>query len=67
MSNVPQTPTAILLITVWLEPGSPVLRARMTSTVDARAPGTSLAASGREAVLAKVGDWLEAREAELNH
>ncbi len=64
MSDVPHTPTAILLITVWLEPGTAALRARIISTVDARSPGTSFTVSGREAVRASVDDWLNAREAQ---
>lgn len=65
MSDVLRTPTAILLVTVWFEPGASLLRARITSTTEAQVPGTVRYLSGREAVLASVRDWLEEREAEL--
>ncbi|MFI7407084.1 hypothetical protein ACIBU0_00155 [Streptomyces sp. NPDC049627] len=58
MSDTPETLTAILLITVWLEPCTPTLRARVTRVTDVRAPGESTVVAGADAVLASVRDWL---------
>ena len=52
---------AVLVIRAWREPGSEPsdVRARLTQTQDADAPGwEERAAAGEEAILAAVRDWL---------
>ncbi|MFJ1975544.1 hypothetical protein ACIO93_43925 [Streptomyces sp. NPDC087903] len=60
MDDIPETPSAVLLITVWFEPGAPTLRARVIRTVDMRVPGESVLLVGGDAVVADVRDWLDA-------
>ncbi|MFI6875324.1 hypothetical protein ACIBL6_17985 [Streptomyces sp. NPDC050400] len=62
MEDVPNTPGALLLITLWLEPAgpAPALRARILRSDDIHgetAPPVLVA--GRQAVLAVVGEWLD--------
>ncbi|MFJ3306460.1 hypothetical protein ACIPSA_25715 [Streptomyces sp. NPDC086549] len=65
MNEFSENPTAILLLTVWSEPGTFVLRARVTRTPDVRSSGASDCLSGRDAVLASVREWLDMCEIEL--
>lgn len=60
MNEIPETPTAILLITVWSEPGTPALRARVIATTETRVAGESTLLTGREEILEHVQDWLDA-------
>ncbi|BAC68108.1 hypothetical protein AQJ43_29830 [Streptomyces avermitilis] len=60
MSETPETPTAVLLITVWFEPASPTLRARVIQAVDVHTPGETMVLVGRDAVLGVVHEWLDA-------
>ncbi|GGN94448.1 hypothetical protein GCM10011579_093930 [Streptomyces albiflavescens] len=63
MDEVPAPPSAILLISVWWEPGPPAVRARIIRTLDAREPSDEiLLMAGRQAVLAAVEDWLNSWE-----
>ncbi|WP_329544987.1 hypothetical protein [Streptomyces sp. NBC_01356] len=60
MDDIPETPSAVLLITVWFEPGAPTLRARVIRTADMRVTGESVLLVGRDAVVADVRNWLDA-------
>lgn len=54
---------AVLVIRAWHEPGTAPdsVRARLTQTADADAPGwEQTAAEGEDAILAAVRDWLRA-------
>ena len=52
--------TAVLVIRAWTEADDRV-RARLTETLDADAPGwEELGAEGEDAILAAVADWLRA-------
>ena len=58
---------AVLVIRAWHEPGSEPggVRARLTQTPDADAPGwEQTAAEGEDAILAAVREWLHAFQAE---
>ncbi|MEU6066894.1 MULTISPECIES: hypothetical protein [Streptomyces] len=59
MTEIPETPTAILLITVWSEPGTSALRARVVATTDARVAGESALLTGRDDIVERVRDWLD--------
>jgi len=55
--------SAVLVIRAWHEPGTEPghVRARLTQTADADAPGwEQAAADGEDAILAAVRDWLHA-------
>lgn len=53
--------SAVLVIRAWHEPGAAGVRARLTQTADADAPGWEQAvADGEHAILAAVRDWLHA-------
>ena len=53
--------SAVLVIRAWFEPGAPPerIRARLTETADADAPGwTQTAAEGEDEILAAFAGWL---------
>ena len=63
----PEETAAVLVIRAWHEPGTEPghIRARLTQTPDADAPGwEQAAADGEEAILAAVRDWLHAFKSE---
>ncbi|MGY0490301.1 hypothetical protein [Streptomyces sp. WG-D5] len=63
MDEVPASPGAVLLISVWWEGAPPGLRARLVRTLDVREPGgEALLLAGRRDVLAAVEDWLDSWE-----
>ncbi|XUL93961.1 hypothetical protein ACQ86D_51240 [Streptomyces galilaeus] len=64
MSDVAENHAAVLMITVWFEPGCTDLRARITRTTDVRVPGRSVVVSDRDAILANVREWLDTWDAE---
>ena len=67
LSLRPEETAAVLVIRAWHEPGSEPgrVRARLTQTADAAAPGwEQAAAEGEDAILAAVRDWLHAFQPE---
>jgi hypothetical protein len=67
LSLRPEETAAVLVIRAWHEPGTEPgrVRARLTQTPDADAPGwEQTAAEGEDAIVAAVRDWLHAFHAE---
>jgi len=52
--------SAVMVLRVWREGGTPDLRARITMTADADEPGSrETAAASEEEILSLVRSWLE--------